>query len=188
MDSKIWKKIPSFEGYEASNSGEIRSVNRAVKCRNGIIKNLKGKVLTPCISKDGYQRIALGSRYGMQTVHSLIALSFIKNTENKRTVNHKNGIRHDNRPENLEWATYQENIRHSFDCLGRVGSKAMLGRTGKDCPNSIPVFQRTVDGKLIKRFNSGQEAADAFGLAKTSISMAVCGKNKTAAGYKWSHE
>jgi hypothetical protein len=64
----------------------------------------------------------------------------------------------------------------------------MLGRTGIDCPNSIPVIQRSINGKFIAKYPSGKAAADKLGLAKTTISMAVCGKNKTAGGFKWSHE
>ncbi len=185
MTKETWKKIPDCDGYEASSMGRIKSVGRVVRCKNGVHKTVNEKILSPFISKDGYMRL---NANGMNTVHRLVALAFIDNPENKKTVNHKSGNRADNRPSNLEWATYQENIRHSFDSLGRIGSKAMLGRTGIDCPNSIPVIQRSINGKFIAKYPSGKAAADKLGLAKTTISMAVCGKNKTAGGFKWSHE
>lgn len=188
MQKEVWKKINGADGYEISNYGRVKSIKRVVMSKNGVMKPIRGGVLNPSIISSGYLLLRLSTKYKSKLVHRLVAEAFIPNPEAKRTVNHKNGNRLDNRVENLEWATYKENIRHSFDSLGRVGSKAMLGKTGRDCPNSIPVFQRTVGGKLIKKFNSGQEAADAFGLSKTTISMAVCGKNKTAAGFKWSHK
>lgn len=78
----------------------------------------------------GYNFVVLRRGHGPRhfKVHRLVAIAFLPNPKNKRTVNHKNMIKKDNRIENLEWATDSENLKHAF----LNGRRAMVGiRNGR---------------------------------------------------------
>lgn len=138
----------------------------------------------------GYFNSVLVDKQGEKTVrvcayiHRLVAQAFIPNPENKPEVNHINGIKTDNRVENLEWVTKSENALHAH----RIGlSSPNLGGTGKfneEHPRSKPVNQLTLDGTLVRSFPSIQEAKRA-GFSQGNISSVIQGKRKHCGGFKW---
>lgn len=120
-----WKDIPSYEGcFQISNMGNIRSLDRIINSNHGTKRKNKGRVLKIQKDRQGYEKICLQCNNNQQTfkVHRLVAMAFLENKENKKTVNHINGIKNDNRLENLEWATYSENMQHSYDAGLRKNS------------------------------------------------------------------
>lgn len=113
---EIFKDIENYEGYyQISDLGRIKSLQRSVKNHSGFSKVLKERYLNPCISKTGYYVVDFKKDGVRKTfkVHRLIAIAFINKIEDKDFVNHKNGIKTDNRIENLEWCTIAENNHHS---------------------------------------------------------------------------
>ena len=124
---EVWKDIKDYEGlYKISNLGNIESLdkNKIIKSSNQfkqfIAKRIyKGKRISQVLNKNGYYQVALykNGKSCNKLVHRLVAHEFLDNVENKPTVNHINGIKTDNRVENLEWATYKEQTIHCIKVL-----------------------------------------------------------------------
>ena len=109
--------LVGFEGYyEVSDFGNIRRKKGQTIYKDGRIANFSEKVLKKAYNKKGYEVVYLsvGSVKHTKLVHRLVALSFIPNTENKATVNHKDLNKLNNTPDNLEWMTNKENMQHAF--------------------------------------------------------------------------
>lgn len=95
-----WRAVVGYEGvYLVSSIGRV--------------KNSYGRILKPDIARNGYPRVKFFDNKKYQ-IHRLVAMAFIPNPDNKETVNHKNGVKTDNRVENLEWNTYSENSKHAY--------------------------------------------------------------------------
>lgn len=110
--------IPNYEGlYEVSECGHVRSIDRYVTGRNGVAYPFKGRLLKPHPHKDvEYLQLSLWKNNVGTTcyVHRLVALVHLANPKELPEVNHKNGIRFDNKKSNLEWVTQIDNIRHAI--------------------------------------------------------------------------
>lgn len=97
-----WRIVPGHEHYECSNTGLIRNKET-------------GFIMKPSLRRDGYLSLMFrkSNKKKNNAIHRVYMLTWIPNPLNKPQVNHKNGIKTDNRVENLEWCTVQENRVHA---------------------------------------------------------------------------
>lgn len=113
--NEIWKPVESLNGaLEVSSSGNVRRVARPLVYKDGRAGMLKAGLLNGSVGPVGYRVVSVGPQ--KYAVHKLVAEAFHGAAQSGmayQTVNHKNGDKLDNRPENLEWASYRSNNRHA---------------------------------------------------------------------------
>ena len=184
MIKEKWKTIKGYDSlYAVSTLGNIRSMEKT--SINGNL--LKPKMMKPARQSNGYISLVLHNNgfRKTHTVHRLVAVAFLKNPNNLKTVNHKNGKRDDNSVDNLEWMSQSDNCKHGFEKNGHVGS--WTDKFGKDHHRSKVVIQMDLDSNEVARFYGTMEVERETGINNRGVADACRGKNKTAGGFKWKY-
>lgn len=182
-----WRDIKNYEGvYQISSLGRIRSLDRYVDDK-GHKRFAKGKILKPSKHKSDYEYVVLFDRKH-KMIHRLVAENFIDNPENKRTVNHINGDKSDNRVINLEWCTHKENINKAWE-IGLYKISDLQRQKGKERGknNCKKIIQMDLQNNVIKVWDSLTEASKTLNISLGTIGNCARGLTsyKTAGGYKW---
>ena len=170
MSKEIWKDINGFENkYQISNLGRVKSLNNG----KGFIRE---RILTNVLDK-GYLMVCLckNSKPKNYRNHRLVAQAFIPNPLNKPQINHINGIRNDNRIENLEWCTGSENMIHAFKTGLQVVPKGKENHMYGTIPKNSKLVLDTQTGIF---FNSIKEAAKTFNINHVTLWTQLSGKHK----------
>lgn len=123
MEQEIWKPVGKpYDLYEVSSFGQIRSVNRTIRVLNRWGKfndRIKpGQIIKPVETRGTYYIVSLYNqktkKRKSQRVARLVANAFLSNPEKKKQVNHLDCNKHNNKSNNLEWATHKENDDHAI--------------------------------------------------------------------------
>lgn len=184
---EIWKNIPGFENYQASNLGQIRSTGFYQKVYSKKVgyydRYRKGTVLRPTKRKHNedylFVTLCVDGVVTNHFVHKLVALAFPElcgEWFEGAEISHLDENPSNNNANNLKWVTHTINNN-----WGSRTEKAMQ-KIRK------PVWQMSLDGQLIERYNSATEAASSNGFLSENISNVCNGKGKTAFGFKWKKE
>jgi len=169
--NEVWKDIPGYNGeYQISNLGRVKSLKRNAK-----------KLLKLVPNNYGYIRVCLNDKKKL-SVHRLVGECFVDNPNNKPYINHKNGIKHDNRYINIEWCTNKENTHHAY-------KTGLIVRTfGADNKRSIPVIKYSDDNDYIEEFECMHFAQIKTGISSGNISHTCKNIRGTAGGFKWRYK
>ena len=174
MDNlEVWKDISGYEGhYQVSNIGRVKSLARVVECRKDVFINKKEKFLSDWNCGKGYRKIKL-SKDGIEKsirVHRLVAETFLGNPEAKSEVNHINGIKDDNRIENLEWCTSSENTIHALN------NKLKISQKGSEHGMSKLTEKDVLEIREIGRSKGLKEVSKIFKVSESLISNVLLNK------------
>lgn len=167
--NEIWKTIDEMKSYEISNCGNVRK-----KLKNGY------RELKKFEDKDGYYKVCLceNEKRIYRFVHRLVAKHFLKNNDNKPTVNHINGDKKNNCVNNLEWATVKEQNYHAL----KTGLRIM-----KNDGCSKQVGQYDLNMNLIKIYPSANEAKRQTGYSQGHISEVCRGEKQKYKNFIWKY-
>src|SRR6185312_15178506 len=173
-----WGIIKEMNGFfEVSSEGRVRGRHREFVNKKNARQVVNGSMLTPAIDRYGYMNVTLticGKKH-YKRVHRLVAETFIAKPDGKNVVNHKNGIKTDNRLDNLEWVTDIENLSHAHLALGY---KSKFG---------IPILQYDMNGDLVKEWEN-MAAAQKNGFLSSEICTCAQNQNLTHYGYRWAYK
>jgi hypothetical protein len=150
------------------------------------------KYLRPSIDKSGYLYyvISINGVRGTYKAHRLVALAFLPNPENKPTVDHRNGVRTDNRVENLAWATIREQFANP---ITQKRLQEMWSKTDYRVKGSRRNFGRKPTivyhgNEKIGEYPSLLLAAAAVGVSCAKASECANGKRRAIGGFRFCYE
>jgi hypothetical protein len=164
-----WAAVIGYEGlYEVSTDGRVRSLDRMVRTKGGALKLLPWRMLKPNVKANGYLQVNLQDtprpiRYA--GVHRLVLEAFVGPCPDGMECRHDNGVRADNRLDNLSWGTHAENMAD----IERHGTRPRGER------HPLSVLTHEMVSWIRESHQPGNELADLLEVSHTSVCRARAG-------------
>jgi len=157
-----WIDVLGWEGfYQVSNLARVRSLKRTIANSSGAYRTYGGAIRKQ-VNRQGYLSVGMwrDNKLTGVSIHRLVAIAFIPNPDNKPEINHINGIKTDNRPENLEWTTRSENVQHAFDTGLKIGPRGEKQGMSKLTEAQVLEIRASPDSQrsIAKAYNVSQMA------------------------------
>jgi len=194
--NEIWKDVKDYIGYyKISNLGRIKRIKSFRK--NGASGYFqKEKILKQTErSKNKYLcvHLSMNGKAKVLNIHRLIAEAWLPNPENKPQINHKNGIKDDNKIENLEWCTASENMQHAIKVLNfkpntdglKLGAPASI-KKNLNISNGFNTFNTYKEIINFIKTNPKYKNTNEKNI-KTHVRSCCLNNQKTAYGYTWEY-
>lgn len=177
LPGEIWKDINELGGvYQISNLGRLRSKKSRGKLRIKENEN-EFKIIKAYPDKDGYLKVCLiHNGYKNILIHRIVAIYFVDNHLEKPEVNHIDGVKSNNKFDNLEWCTRRENQIHAIkNKLQPVSKGSQRGRSAK--------LNESLVSEIKERLRKGEKYNEIHSQYKVSpATIYDIYKNKT-----WTH-
>ena len=175
LSHELWRDVSGYEGhYQVSNFGRVRSLDRISPNGNP----LRGKILSIGDNGNGYKNVMFCVRYQKKRryIHRLVLEAFVGPCPDGMECRHLNGIKADNRLDNLEWATHVDNIWDK-EPHGTM-------KHGKDINFTKLSEEQVIE--IREKYASGEYRQDIlaneYGISQTGIGLIVRGVNWSRVG------
>ena len=173
---EIWKDIEGYEGYyKVSNTGKVIGLKRTIICKDGKPQTIPERFMSSFLNEKGYACVILSKNNIRKKckLHRLVATAFVDNPDSKKEVNHIDGNKLNNVPENLEWVTRSENVVHAYE-----------NRLQKKTYHKVMPVANMTDGKQFRSINS---ASMFYGIDRKKIkNSCVTGETTRVGAFSFS--
>lgn len=172
---EIWRSIAGYPEYQVSNLGRVKS-----------LKHKEEWILKPRLINSGYYRVLLSNPFvkGKQIlIHRLVAIAFVPNPQNKKSVGHLDGNKLNNCADNLAWFSASDSQLHSIKSgrIVRTVRRSMnVGEKNANFDHTVYTFIHKEKGTFT---GNRLDFANRYGLNRKSISNLIKGYARSLHGW-----